>query len=162
MLGMMLIVIGLLFASMAFVPGGVDGEGAVIIFPFVFGNVGGWTAVVFTLTFFALFILSSLIPWYMIQKRTGIGDGRVAVHLEGRPRGRRTDTMEYLITTELPGRLRRSIYIEADEEAIHLRSTRDEAFLRSYTLPEGFEVDGIDSNYEGNYLLLKLLLKRSI
>lgn len=159
---MMLIVIGLLFASMAFIPEGVDGEGAVIIFPFVFGNVGRWAAVVFTLTFLALFILSSLLPWYMIQKRSGIDDGHVAVHREGRPRGRRTDTMEYLITTELPGKLRKGIYIEADEEVIHLRSPQDEAFLRSYTLPEGFEVDEIDYNYEGNYLLLKLLLKRII
>jgi len=112
--------------------------------------------------FFALFILSSLLPWYMIKRRGGLGDRLVAAHPEERPRCRSLDTMEYIITAELPARLRRSIYIEADEEAIHLRSAEDEAFLRSYSLPSGFEVDDIDYSYEGSFLLLKLVLKRDV
>jgi len=158
-LGMMLIVIGLLIASMAFIP---DGEGIVIVFPFVFGNVGGWGAAVLTLTFFALFILSSLLPWYMIQRRSRLNSGFEAIKREGGFRGRDPNTMDYIITTELPERLRRDVYIEAGEEAIHLRSPADEAFLRSYTLPKGFDVDEIHYDYEGKYLIMKLLLKRSV
>jgi len=162
MVGIMLIFVGLVVASMAFAPEGVEGQGAVVIFPFVFGNMGVGAASVFSLMFFALFILSSLLPWYMIKRRSSLGDRLVAAHPEERPRCRSLDTMEYLITAELPGRLRRSIYIEADEEAIYLRSAEDEAFLRSYSLPSGFEVDDIDYSYEGSFLLLKLVLKRDV
>jgi hypothetical protein len=162
LMGMMLILVGLVVASMAFVPEDVEGQGAVVIFPFVLGNIGVGAASVFSLMFFALFILSSLLPWYMIQRRSSLGNRLATVHTEERPRCRGLDTMDYIITAELPVRLRRSIYIEADEEAIHLRSTEDEAFLRSYSLPSGFEVDNIDYSYEGSFLLLKLMLKRYI
>lgn len=158
-LGVMLIVVGLLVASLAFAHG--VGEGIIIIFPFVFGNMSGLTAVVFTVLFFALFILSSLLPWYLVSKRRGLDDGFVTFK-RGRLRRTDSETMEYIITTELSRRLRNSVYIEADEEEIYLRSTKDEAFHRRYTLPMGFEVDEIDYNYEGGYLVLKLLLKRSI
>ena len=161
MLGMMLIGIGLIIASLAFVEGW-EGEGWIVIFPFVFGNVGGWALVVFTIMFFTLFIISSILPWYLISRRGGLGDEFVTFRREGRPRPRDSDTMEYVITTEIPGRLRNSVYIEAAEEEIHLRSTVDESFHRSYTLPRGFEVDEIDYDYEGGYLVLKLLLKRCI
>lgn len=162
MLGMMLIAIGLIIASLAFVHEGWGGEGFIVIFPFVFGNVGGWATFVFTIIFFALFILSSLLPWYMIQKRGDLGDGFVTFRREGRPRPRDSDTMEYVITTEIPGRLRNTVYIEAAEEEIYLRSNMDDSFFRSYTLPRDFEVDEIDYDYEGGYLVLKLLLKRII
>lgn len=161
-LGMMLIVVGLLLASMAFVPDGGGGEGVIVIFPFVFGNVSGWAAVVFTVAFFVLFILSSLLPWYVVSKRSRFDDRFVTYRREGSLRGGDSDAMEYIITTELPRRLRRSVYIEADGDEIRLRSTKDESFHRSYTLPRGFEVDEIDSDYEGGYLIMKLLLKRII
>lgn len=162
MLGMMLIVVGLLLASMAFVLDGGGGEEVIVIFPFVFGNVSGWAAVAFTVAFFALFILSSLLPWYLISRRRGLDDRFEVYRREGDLLGRDSDSMEYIITTELPRRLRRSVYIEADGDEIHLRSTKDESFHRSYTLPRGFEVDEIDSDYEGGYLIMKLLLKRII
>ncbi len=71
------------------------------------------------------------------------------------------DTMEYIITTELPKELMDSVYIEADDEEVYLMSTADDRFFKSYTVPEGFEVDEIDYDYEGNYLIMKLMLKRS-
>lgn len=160
--GMMFILVGLAVASMAFIQEDVEGQGAVVVFPFVFGNMGVAAASVFSLMFFALFILSSLLPWYMIQRRRNLGDRLATAHPEERPRRMGLDTMDYIITAELPVRLRRSIYIKADEEAIHLRSADDEAFIRSYSLPTGFEVDDIHYSYEGSFLILKLMLKRYI
>ena len=162
MLGLILISVGLLIASMAFVPDSLDFEGVIIIFPFVFGNVSGGAAIIFTIAFFSFFILTSLLPWYIFSRRSGLTDGVATYKRDDRPWGRDSDTMEYIITTELPRRLRKSIYIEADGEEIHLRSTQGEVFLRSYSLPRGFEEAEIDYDYEGNYLILKLMLKRSV
>jgi len=63
MIGMMLIVFGFLLMSMAVVP--EDAEGVIVIFPFVIGNVSGWTAVVLSVAFLGLFIATSLLPWIM-------------------------------------------------------------------------------------------------
>ena len=156
----MFVVMGLLIMSTAVISGGVDGEGMFIIFPFVFGNVGGWTAPIITLMFFALFIFSSLFPWYMIRRAGGLANERRVFYGEGPSPVVKNDVMEYIITTELPGKLKKSIYIESDEGSIHLKSTQDKGFFRRYLLPQGFEVDEINYNYEGNYLLLKLKLKR--
>lgn len=162
MMGIMLIIVGLIVASMALSPEVAESGGAIIVFPFAFGTVGGGAAALFGIMFFALFILSSLLPWYMIQRRGGLGDRFSAYQPEEGWRRRGSDTMEYIITTELPGGLMRSIYIESDCDAIHLRSTLDEAFNRSYDLPSGFEVEDIAYNYEGRFLVLKLMLKRGI
>lgn len=159
MLGMILIIIGMLITSLAFVSIGEEGNGVVIIFPFVFGNVGGWASVVFTITLLTFFILSSVIPWYLIS-RSLPRNRPINIGPEGHRWGSDSETMEYIITTELPGRMRNSIYIESDEEEINLKSSKDEKFLKSYTLPEGFQLDEIYYDYEGNYLVLKLLLKR--
>jgi len=156
----MLVVMGLLVISRTIISGEVKGNGMVILFPFVFGNVGGWAAVVITLMFFALFIFSSLFPWYMIRRAGGLANERKVIYGEGLSQVVKNDVMDYIITTELPGKLKKSIYIEADEESIHLKSTQDKGFFRSYIIPQGFEVDEINYNYEGNYLLLKLKLKR--
>ena len=162
MLGLMLVSGGLLVTSMAFISDGVEGEGVIIIFPFVFGNVNGVTAAIFTLLFFAFFILSSLLPWYVFARRRGFADGVVNFKHEDHWRSKDSDTMEYIITTELPRRLRKSIYFETDGEEIQLRSTEGESFIKSYSLPKGFEVDEIDYDYDGDYLVLKLILKRSV
>lgn len=160
MLGIMLVSFGLLISLMAFISDGVDGEGVFIIFPFVFGNVSGVAAALFTILFFAFFILSSLLPWYFYSRRSGFADGIAAFKHEDRWRSGDSDTMEYIITTELPRRLRKSIYFESDGDEIHLLSTEGESFLKSYSLPRGFEVDEIDYDYDGDYLVLKLILKR--
>ncbi len=161
MLGLMFVSVGLLVMSMAFISNGVEGESVIVIFPFVFGNVSGVSAAIFTVLFFAFFILSSLLPWYVFARRRGIADGVASFKHEDHWRGKDSDTMEYIITTELPRRLRNCIYFETDMEEIHLRSTEGESFLKSYSLPRGFEVDEIDYDYEGDYLVLKLLLKRN-
>lgn len=156
MLGMLFIVFGLLITSMVFVAGG--GEGVIIIFPFVFGNVGGWASVVLTIAFLGLFIATSLLPWILASR--GRGYGFTPARLGRMPGG--SEVMEYIITIDLPGRLKRSVYIEGDGDVVHLRSSVDESFHRSYNLPDGFEVDEYSYEYDGSYLLLKLKLKRSV
>ena len=158
MLGMLLIVFGLLITSMAFVAEG--GEGVIVIFPFVFGNVGGWSAVVLSIAFLAIFVLTSLLPWILVTRRGGSGFGSGSISWDPVPR--ESEVMEYMITIEVPSHLRRTIYVEGEEGIVHLRSSADESFNRSYRLPEGFEVDEYDHEYEGDYLLLKLKLIRSI
>jgi hypothetical protein len=162
MLGLMLVGVGLMVTSTAFISEGVEGEGMIVIFPFVIGNVSGVTAAIFTALFFAFFILSSLLPWYVFGRRRGFAEGGASFKHEDQWRSKDSDTMEYIITTELPRRLRKSIYFETDGGEIHLRSTEGESFLKSYSLPNGFEVDEINYDYEGDYLVLKLLLKRSV
>lgn len=160
MLGLALVGIGLLTTALAFVSEGGDGEGWIIIFPFVFGRVSGWAAAIFTIMFFIVFILSSVLPWYLISRRGHVDGGFTTIYREG-ARDMVSETMEYIITTELPARLRRSIYIETDNEEVRLRSSLDRAFNRKYTLPRGFTVEDIDYDYEGDYFLLKLILKRT-
>ena len=157
MLGMMLVVFGFLLMSMAVVP--EDAEGVIVIFPFVIGNVSGWTAVVLSVAFLGLFIATSLLPWIMFsRRRPWVGYGP----MRGEPRRRGQEVMEYMITIDLPPELRDTVYIEGEEGAVHLRSRVDLSFHRSYTLPERFEVDEYDHEYDNSYLILKLKLKRRI
>ena len=158
MLGMLLIVFGLLITSMAFVVEG--GEGVIVVFPFVFGNVGGWSAVILSIAFLAIFVLTSLLPWILVTWRSGSGFGSGSIGWELGTR--ESEVMEYMITIEVPGHLRRTIYVEGGDGTMQLRSSADESFHRSYRLPEGFEVDEYDHEYEGDYLLLKLILKRKV
>ena len=153
MLGMLFIVLGLMVVSMALVPS--EGEGVVVIFPFVFTNVGGWAAVALTLGFLGLFLAISFLPWFLASK--GVW---------GRRSGPRnwehigSETTEYIITIDLPKRLRKTIYIESGEDVVHIRSSADPSFHRSYRLPGGFDIDTYNYEYESNYLLLKLKLMR--
>ncbi len=158
MLGMLLIVFGLLITSMAFVSEG--GEGVIIIFPFVFGNIGGWSALVLSIAFLAIFVLTSLLPWVLVSRKSGSGFGSGSISWDLGPR--ESEIMEYMITIEVPNHLKRTIYVEGEDGTVHLRSSVDESFYRSYRLPEGFEVDEYDHEYEGDYLLLKLILKRQV
>jgi hypothetical protein len=156
MLGMLFIVFGLLITTMAFATEG--GEGVIIIFPFVFGNVGGWASLLLTIVFLGIFIATSLLPWIIVSRRREYGYS--PYKWEHAPRA--SETMEYIITIDLPDRLRRTVYIEGNDGVVHLKSSVDESFYRSYSLPEGFEVDEYSYEYDGNYLLLKLKLKRSV
>jgi len=158
MLGMLFIVFGLLVTSMALLP--EDAEGFVVIFPFVFGNVGGWTAVVLSIAFLGVFVAMSLLPWFFYNRRRGPWGGHGSTWWEVRPR--ESEVMEYMITIDLPRGLRDTVYIEGEGNVIHLRSRADPSFHRSYTLPEGFDVDDYSYEYDGSYLLLKLRLKKII
>lgn len=156
MIGMLLVVFGFLLMSLAVVP--EDTEGVIVIFPFVIGNVSGWTAVVLSVAFLGLFIATSLLPWIMFSRRRP-WDGYGSMWEPGR---REQEVMEYMITIDLPPEFRNTVYIEGQGGVIHLRSRADPAFHRRYTLPEGFEVDEYDHEYDGGYLLLKLKLKKRV
>ena len=156
--GMLLIIFGLLITSIALTPEGGSGEGVIVIFPFVFGNIGGWATVALSIAFLGIFIASSLLPWLLFSKK-GWGNGLNQARWEYRPR--ESEVMEYMITIDLPRELRKTVYIEEEGNFVHLKSSAED-FHRSYTLPVGFEVDEYRYEYEGSYLLLKLKLKRTI
>lgn len=158
MIGLMLIAIGLMVTSLA-VAGDSEGGGAIIFFPFVFTNVGGWGVFAVLLLMFVFFLTSSLLPWYLFSRK-GHFSNFFPFKDESVSGSRDPDTMEYIITTELPERLRERVYIETGEEEIYLKSIEGDRFLRSYSLPRGFEVEEIDYDYEGSYLVLKLRLIR--
>jgi len=158
MIGLTLVAIGLMITSLA-MTGDIEGAGTVILFPFVFTNVGGWSTFAVLLMMFAFFITSSLLPWYLFSRKGHLSNFLPFKH-ENASRSRNPDTMEYIITTELPEELRKRVYIETSEEEVHLRSIEGDGFLRSYSLPRGFEVEEIDYDYEGSFLVLKLRLIR--
>ena len=158
MIGLTLIATGLMVTSLA-ITGNDEGGGAIILFPFVFTNVGGWGIFAVLLLMFSFFITSSLLPWYLFSRKGHLNNFLPFKH-ESASRSRNPDTMEYIITTELPEGLRKRVYIETGEEEIYLRSIEDNGILRSYSLPRGFEVEEIDYDYEGSYLVLKLKLIR--
>ena len=154
MMGLLLILLGILIVSIALMPG--EGEGVIILFPFVFRVSGGLALLLSTLFFIAFAASMILLPWYLIS-RGGIGE----VEEVWTPLRRRRETTEYIITLEVPRRLRRTLYVEVGEEGeIYLRSTKDPTFERSYTLPAGFDVEDVEFDYEGNYLILRLLLRK--
>lgn len=156
LLGSLLIVLGLLIVSLSFVVGG--GEGFIFIFPFFFSGFGGWASIVLTIFFFLVFVATSLLPWFLVTR--GRRPGFVFSTMRRKHVPEESEAMDYVITIDVPSRLRRTIYIESNRNAVHLRSNVDGSFHRSYRLPEGFDVDEYDYEYEGSYLLHRLKLKR--
>ncbi len=156
LLGSLFIVLGLLIMSLSFAVGG--GEGFIFIFPFLFSGVGGWASIVLTIIFFSVFVATSLLPWFLMTRRRKPGFVFSTMRREYVPE--ESEAMDYVITIDVPTRLRKTIYIESDGYAVHLRSNVDGSFHRSYRLPEGFDMDEYDYEYEGSYLLLRLKLKR--
>jgi hypothetical protein len=155
MLGLFIFSVGLLLTAMAFVQS--SAEGVIVIFPFVIGNLNGWSAVALTLASIALFIATTFLPWFLFYRRGWAREEGVMWDLN--PSHEMTD---YIITVDLPTGLRKTIYLEEEDEIIHLRSRVDPTFNRIYKLPYGFEVDDYSYEYQENYLLLRLKLVRSI
>ena len=156
--GMFLIVFGLMVTSIAMMPEG--GEGAIVLFPFVFGEVSSGTAILLSFVFLGIFIASSLLPWYMFSRRRREWSGYRTVEWEVKPQ--ESEAMEYMITLEVPPDLKRTVFIEGVEGEVRLGSSVDGSFSRRYDLPGGFEVDEYNYEYEGDYLVLRLRLKRVI
>ena len=72
--------------------------------------------------------------------------------------GESLSTVEFIITTELPEKVKKTVFIETEETKIQLKSTTDVNFNRSYEIPRGFSLEGIDYDYDDNFLVLKLHL----
>ena len=154
MMGFLFVAVGLLLISLAFTQGN---SGVIIIFPFLIGNIEGWPALALVLASITLFMVISFIPWVIFSKRNYDSEYRRMVLEVGNPVHENTD---YIITVDIPTHLRNNIFIEEDEDSIRLKSSVDEDFTRSYPLPDGLEVSEYSYEYQENYLLIKLNLKR--
>lgn len=155
---MLLIVFGLMVTSIAMMP--EDAEGGFVLFPFVFGEISSGMAVLLSFVFLGVFVASSLLPWYLFNRRRREWSGFRTVEWEVRPR--ESEAMEYMITLEVPPELKRTVFIEGVGDEVRLESSVDGSFSRRYDLPQGFEVDEYNYEYEGDYLVLRLKLKRAI
>jgi hypothetical protein len=109
--------------------------------------------------------LSRLLPLYILLRGNDYTDWDEGLYnlrdsvVSG---GGTTESLEYMITTEIPGGLRDSIYLEEDEESITLMSSRDAGFVKRYSLPEDYRVDEVESEFEGSFLLVRVSLKRDL
>jgi hypothetical protein len=159
--GFILIMLGLMVTAWALLPAS---DTTIVVFPFIFNSVNSSSAFLMSVMFFAMFSLSSLLPLYLIMRRMGEVeyDSEFYTLQDTAVMGRNSgETIEYIITLDVPKTLKDSIYIEEDEESLTLLSNVDESFVKTYTLPDGFHVDDVESDYEGNFLLVKVSLMRN-
>ncbi|MFP3951352.1 MAG: hypothetical protein ACLFVP_04320 [Candidatus Bathyarchaeia archaeon] len=159
--GVILIMVGLIITSLALLSDAVKGEGIIIVFPFVINGSNSGMAVLMTIIFISVLLLSTILPYYIAIHRGGSYRGNEGYYsfYEGMT-DRTAERMEYMITTVIPKRLRDKIYIEEGEGEIYIKTRGDERYDKSYLLPEGFGVESLDYDYEGEYLLIKLRLVR--
>jgi hypothetical protein len=155
-LGLAFLALGMIVTSMAFIAG--EGEGFILIFPFVFGNVDGWPAVALTIGSTAFFIIAMFLPFVLLSR-----ENRFMHHTIFFEESDNHDELtDYIITLDVPEELRRTLFIEGNQGDINLGSSAQPFFRRSYKLPEGFEVDGYHHEFDDRFLVLKLKLKRRI
>jgi len=159
--GFMLVLLGLMVTSWAFIPQGA----AIVFFPFVFSGAGGTMALIMSLAFFTLFSFSSLLPLYLLLRRNDYTDwdeGLYNLHDSVVSGGNTTESLEYMITTEIPGSLKDSIFLEEEDDSIILMSSKDAGFVKTYDLPEDYHVDEVESEFEGSFLLVRVRLSRDL
>jgi hypothetical protein len=65
-----------------------------------------------------------------------------------------------MITTEIPQKLQKTIFIEDEIDRVLLLSNKDKNFVKIYNLPEGYIIDSVESDYEENFLVLKIQLRK--
>jgi hypothetical protein len=158
--GFALILMGLMVTSWGFI---LQGGGTVVLFPFVFSGVGVPAAVLLSLVFFALLTVTSVLPLYILLRRSEYSEwdeGIYTIHDSVISGGNSSESVEYMITTEVPVSLKDSIFIEEDEDSIMLLSSKDSSFVKTYDLPESFHVDDVESDYEGGFLLIRVRLSK--
>ncbi len=159
--GLLMIVVGL-SAAAAGIVAGIPADGVTIVFPFILGDVSPIIAGVYSFIFFLTIAAASLLPWYVhTRAKLTTGDGEDVTILEGNlPGGEHFEHVEYVITAEMPRKLEKTILVETNGASIHLQSSADKEFSRSYPIPEGHEMEGLDYDYEEGYLVLRLHLIR--
>jgi hypothetical protein len=158
--GAILIMMGLFVASFAFIP--LTGA-TIVIFPMVFENVNSITAVLMSLMFFCMFAVTSLLPFYFTLRRSSNFEWDEGIYTLQESRGSSsniTETIEYMITTEIPEKLKDTIYIEDNLDEIVLKSEKDTGFQKVYNIPDSYIIDSVESAYEDTFLLLKIKLVR--
>ena len=159
--GLLMIVVGL-SAAAAGIVAGIPADGVTIVFPFILGDVSPIIAGVYSFIFFLTIAAASLLPWYVhTRAKLTTSDGEDVTILEGNlPGGEHFEHVEYVITAEMPRKLEKTILVETNGASIHLQSSADKEFSRSYPIPEGHEMEGLDYDYEEGYLVLRLHLIR--
>lgn len=160
--GLMLLMFGLMVTTFSLVP--LTGA-RIIFFPFIFENMNNVSTLLMNFMFLAMFSVSSIVPIYLLFRLQGIhtwNDGIYPINDGSVSSGDVTETMEYLITSEIPKDIRESIYIEEGENRITLLSSKDKAFKRTYNFPEYFHVDVVQSDFEDGFLLVKVSLKKEL
>jgi len=157
--GFGLIMLGLVVMAWAVTPS----TASFVFFPFFLAGMGRTAAIIISMVFFVLFTLSTLLPVYLTLRRDGYSgweEGIYTIH-DGTPLGSFYETIEYMITTEIPQGLKGSIYIEEDDDRLKLLSTKDNGFVKVYDIPSNCLVDDVESDYEGSYLLVKVRLRKT-
>ncbi len=156
--GFGLIMLGLMAVAYAVTPS----NSTIVVFPFFMFGAGGTTAFIVSMAFFVFFMASMLLPVYLALRRGGPAgwDEEIYTMHEGTPLSSFYETIEYMITTEIPQGLEDSIYIEEDEERLKILSSKDSGFMRVYEVPSNCLVDDVESDYEGSYLLVRVRLRK--
>ena len=158
--GALLIMMGIFIASFAFIP---LTNANIVIFPFIFENVNSVTAVLMSLMFFCMFAVTSLLPFYFTLRSNRLYDLDEGIYTLQESHGSGTnitETIEYMITTEVPEKLKETIFIEDNLDEVVLRSEKDPGFLKSYNIPDSYIIDSVESAYEDGFLVLKIKLVR--
>ena len=158
--GFLLVMMGLFVTSFAFIP---LTNARIIVFPFVFENVSSITAVLMSLMFFTMFAMTSLLPLYISLQKSKVYEWDEGIYTFNENKfmgGNVTETMEYMITTEIPDTLKDTIFLEDNLNEIILLSEKDHRFNRAYSIPDQFIIDSIESAYEDEFLVLKVKLVR--
>ena len=158
--GSMLVMMGIFVASFAFIP---MTNAKIVVFPLMFENVSSVTAVLMSLMFFSMFAITSFLPWYFMMRRNREyewDEGIYTLQESGGSTSNITESVEYVITTEISDNLKDSIYIEDNLDEIVLRSEKDPGFQKNYNIPDSYIIDSLESAYEDGFLLLKIKLVR--
>jgi len=159
--GLLLVVIGLSTVAAGLVAG-VPTGGVTVVFPFIVGDVSPLVAGAYSFLFFVTIATASLLPWILhIRAKPAYTENSDYTVTEGNLQGGENfEHVEYVITAELPKKLEKTIIVESSGASISLHSTADKGFNRTYYIPEGHDLEGIDYDYEEGYLVLRLRLIR--
>ena len=104
-----------------------------------------------------------MLPLFISLQRSNVNEWDAGIytlnenHFSG---GNVTETMEYMITTEIPDALKDTIFLEDNLNEIVLLSEKDNGFNRAYSIPDQFIIDSIESADEDQFLVLKVKLVR--
>ena len=158
--GFLLVMMGLFVTSFAFIP---LTNAKIIVFPFVFENGNGLEFLGYFGMFLTMFATTSLLPLYISLQKSKVYEWDKGIYTLNENKfmgGNVTETIEYMITTEVPETLKDTIFLEDNLNEIVLFSEKDNGFNRSYSIPDQFIIDSIESAYEDEFLVLKVKLVR--
>jgi hypothetical protein len=155
--GFGLIMLGLMVVAWAVAPP----TATFVFFPFFVG-AGGTAAFLVSMIFFLFFMASTLLPVYLSIRRGGYSGWDEEMYaIRDAPLSSFHETIEYMITTEIPQGLEGSVYIEEADDGLRLLSTKDSGFVRVYDIPSDCLVDDVASDYDGGYLVLRVRLRKT-